>query len=113
MISQGYASYDKFVTVAATNFAAVLDDKAATLDKMEANIREAVAQGVDLIAFPEEALIGVEQFLACRGGAPHCEKHDSLAETVRGPSIERNLELARELDVDLVYCLAEGIPGYL
>ena len=60
MISQGYANYDKFVTVAAINFASVLDDKAATLDKMEANIREAVAQEVDLIAFPEEALIAEE-----------------------------------------------------
>lgn len=110
MIPERYAGYDKVVTVAAANFAAVPGNKAATLAKMEANIREAASQGVDLIAFPEEALIGVEACEVCRGGAPHCAKHDALAETVPGPSTERIAELARELDIYVVFGLAERDP---
>lgn len=110
MIPERYARYDKVVTVAAANFAAVPGNKAATLAKMEANIREAASQGVDLIAFPEEALIGVEACEICRGGAPHCAKHDALAETVPGPSTERIAELARELDIYVVFGLAERDP---
>jgi len=107
MIPERYANYDKIVTVAATNFAAVPGDKAATLDKMEANIREAASQGVDLIAFPEEALIGIEHCAICHRGAAHCDSHHEMAETVPGPSSERILELAKELDIYVVFGLAE------
>lgn len=107
MIPERYASYDPVVTVAATNFAAVPGDKNATLDKMEAYIRDAASQGVDLIAFPEEALIGISECTVCRSGAPRCDYHDALAETVPGPSTERVAALARELDLYVVFGLAE------
>jgi len=107
MIPERYANYDKIVTVAATNFAAVPGDKAATLDKMEANIREAASQGADLIAFPEEALSGIEHCAVGHGGASHCGSHHEMAETVPGPSSERILELAKELDIYVVFGLAE------
>ena len=44
MIPERYASYEK-VTVGAVNFASVAGDKEASLVKIEANVREAAAQG--------------------------------------------------------------------
>jgi predicted amidohydrolase len=107
MIPERYAAYEKTVTVGAVNFAAVPGDKQATLAKMEENIREAAAQGVDIVTFPEEALIGIEDCAVCRGEAAHCDYHDGLAETVPGPSTERIYELCRELDLYVVFGLAE------
>lgn len=107
LIPERYRQYEPVIHVAAANFAAVLGDKAATLKKMEATIREAASQGVDLIAFPEEALIGIESCSVCQSGAPHCETHAEMAETVPGPSTERIAELARELDIYVVFGMAE------
>ena len=45
MIPERYRQYEPVVHVAAANFAAVPGDKAATLKKMEATIREAASQG--------------------------------------------------------------------
>jgi predicted amidohydrolase len=110
MIPERYAPYEKHVTLGAVNFTAVPGDKAATLEKMEANIREAAAQGVDIVAFPEEALIGVRECDACRAEAPHCDYHAGLAETVPGPSSEHVLALCRELDIYVAFGLAERDP---
>jgi len=107
MIPERYASYEKVVTLAAANFTAAPGDKATNLAKIEANIREAAAQGVDIIAFPEEALIGCGGCEVCAGGAAHCDYHHDLAETVPGPSTERIAELARELGVYVAFGLAE------
>ena len=46
-------------------------DKAANLAKIEANVREAAAQGVNIGAFPEEALIGCGGCDVCSTGAAH------------------------------------------
>ena len=110
MIPERYARYEKVVTVAAVNFSAVPGDKAATLAKVEASIREAASQGVDIIAFPEEALIGCGSCEICRSGASHCDYHHELAETVPGPSTQRIAELARELDIHVAMGLAERDP---
>ena len=40
------------ITVGCANFAPVRGDKGATLDKVEATVREAARQGVDLLVFP-------------------------------------------------------------
>ena len=74
MIPERYASYEKTVTVGVVNFASVPGDKASNLAKIEANMREAAAQGVDLVAFPEETLIGCGGCDTCRSGAP--PEHD-------------------------------------
>ena len=58
MIPERYASYEKVVTVGAVNFTPVRGDKPANLAKIEANLREAASQGVDIVVFPEEALVG-------------------------------------------------------
>ena len=107
MIPERYASYEKVVTLGAVNFASVNGDKQATLRKIEANVREAASQGVDIVAFPEEALVGLGACEVCRSGAPHCEHHHALAETVPGPSTERVAALARELDIYVVFGLVE------
>ena len=107
MIPERYASYDDTVHVGVANFRPTPGDKAANLAKIEANLREAASQGVDIVGFPEEALIGCGECKVCRSGAAHCDYHDSLAETVPGPSTERIAELARELDIYAVFGLAE------
>ncbi len=58
MIPERYASYEKVVTIGAVNFTPAPGDKASNLAKIEANVREAAAQGVELVVFPEEALVG-------------------------------------------------------
>jgi predicted amidohydrolase len=107
MIPERYASYQKTVTVGTVNFTSAQGDKAANLAKIEANVREAAAQGVEIVVFPEEALVGCGGCDVCTTGAPHCDYHDELAETVPGPSTERIAELARELDVYVVFGLIE------
>ncbi len=110
MIPERYASYEKTVTLGAVNFASVTGDKAASLEKIESTVREAASQGVDIVAFPEEALVGVGACDVCSSGAAHCDYHHDLAETVPGPSTERIAELARELDIYAVFGLIERDP---
>lgn len=110
MIPERYASYEKVVTVGAVNFTPVPGDAAANLEKIEANLREAAAQGIDIVAFPEEALVGCGGCDVCRTGADHCAYHDALAETVPGPSTQRIAELARELDLYVAVGLIERDP---
>jgi len=110
MIPERYASYAKVVTLGAANLGVVAGDKAANLAKIEANLREAAAQGIDIVAFPEEALVGAGECTACRSGAEHCDYHHDLAETVPGPSTERIAELCHELDLYAAVGLAERDP---
>lgn len=107
MIPEAYAKYETVVTLGAVNFTAVAGDKEATLTKVEANLREAAAQGVNIVAFPEEALVGCGVCTTCRSGTSHCEYHQSIAETVPGPSTERIAALARELDLYAVFGMVE------
>jgi predicted amidohydrolase len=107
MIPERYASYEKTVTLGAANFTCVPGDKAANLAKIEATIREAASQGIDIVAFPEEALTGCGGCEPCRMGAEHCDYHADLAETVPGPSTERVAELARELDIYVAFGMIE------
>jgi predicted amidohydrolase len=97
----------KTVTVGCANFAPVAGDKAATLEKMVATIREAAAQGVEILAFPEEALIGAEACTGCVDGQGPCDVHVSLAETVPGPSTDVVARLAAEHDMYVIFGLAE------
>jgi N-carbamoylputrescine amidase len=110
VIPERYASYEKVVTLGAVNFATVPGDKEATLEKIEANVREAAAQGVDILAFPEEALVGCAACDICRSRVGHCDYHEGIAEPVPGPSTQRIAELARELDLYVVFGLVERDP---
>jgi len=110
MIPERYAQYEKAVTIGVVNFMSIPGDKAANLAGIEANLREAAAQGIDIVVFPEEALIGMAECEVCRAGRPGCDYHQGLAETVPGPSTERVAALARELDLYAVFGLAEQDP---
>ena len=93
--------------VGVVNFAPVYGDKPATLDKIEANIVEAAAQGIDLLAFPEEALIGAAACEGCRTVGGACDEHVSLAEKVPGPATERVAKLAEQHDMYVMFGMAE------
>ncbi len=107
MIPERYAPYEKFVTLGAVNFTCEPGNKSANLEKIEASMREAAAQGINILAFPEEALTGCGGCTACREGAEHCDYHSDLAETVPGPSTERIASLARELDLYVAFGMVE------
>lgn len=107
MLPARYEKYEKAIALACVNFESVPGDKAATLAKLEADVVEAAAQGCNLVAFPEEALSGSGACAECRRESGPCERHLELAETVPGPATERIAELARELDVYVVFGLPE------
>ena len=98
---------DDVLHVGVVNFAPVYGDKAATLDKIEANIVEAAAQGIDLLAFPEEALIGASACEPCRAIGGPCDLHLGLAEIVPGPSTERVAKLAEQHNMHVLFGMAE------
>jgi predicted amidohydrolase len=98
------------VTVGVVNFAPVPNDKAATLDKIEANVREAARQGIALLAGPEEALVGAEACNDCLTLGGPCDTHVSLAETIPGPATDRIARLAREFDMYVIFGMAERDP---
>lgn len=93
----GDDGYRDLVTVGCANFAPVWGDKAATLEKMEATIREAAAQGIELLLFPEKVL----------DYGPADQDWAALAETVPGPATEQVASLCRELDIHVVFGLGE------
>ena len=107
LIPERYAAYEKTATIGVVNFASVRGDVPATLAKIEANIREAGAQGIDILVFPEEALTGLGGCTACRQGTDHCDYHHELAETVPGPSTERIAELCAEHDLYIAVGMVE------
>lgn len=110
MIPAEYADYESHITVACVNFEPVVGNKEATLQKIEANVREAALQGANLVAFPEEALVGASGCAGCRAEMAPCDDHVAISETVPGPSTERLAELARECDVYIVVGMAERDP---
>jgi predicted amidohydrolase len=101
------AKHDDTLHVGVANFAPVIRDKSATLDKIEASIVEAAAQGIELLAFPEEALIGAAACEGCRAAGGACDEHVELAETVPGPATERVAKLAEQHDMYVMFGLAE------
>lgn len=74
------------IRVACVNFAAVPRDKAATRQKMFAAIDEAVADGADLVIFPELALNTWGGCEDCAAAHQPCAWHEAEAEPADGPS---------------------------
>ena len=111
MIPERYAGYERTVSIGVVNFTPSPGDKSSNLAKIEANVREAASQGVDIVAFPEEALVGCGGCDVCATGADRCDYHDALAETVPGESTERIAELAREHGIYVAYGLIERDPS--
>jgi predicted amidohydrolase len=105
MIPAEYADFEEVITVGCANFTRAAT-KEHTLAKIEQNLREAAAQGIDLVIFPEGALTGTID-CTCRFEGQACAAHRALAETVPGPSTEHIATIARELDLYVVFGLAE------
>lgn len=82
-------------------------DKQANLRKIEANVAEAAHQGANLVAFPEEAIVGAAGCPACRTADGPCDAHLAIAETVPGPSTDRLAALAKKHEVYVVAGMAE------
>jgi predicted amidohydrolase len=107
VIPAEYQSFEPVVTVGCVNFSPVWGDKKQTLAKIEANIVEAGAQGIDIVVFPECSLTGASACEACRVEGQACETHLDLAETVPGPATDTVAGLAREHDLYVVFGLPE------
>ena len=95
------------MSLGVVNFTPVWGDPKQTLAKIEANVVEAAAQGIDIVAFGEEALIGPTGCDACRAEAAACEFHLELAQTVPGPATDHVADLAREHDLYVIFGLSE------
>ncbi|MFC1979462.1 carbon-nitrogen hydrolase family protein [Chloroflexota bacterium] len=91
-------TYEDKVTVACVNFAPILGDKSATLEKIKQFTIQASDRGANIIIFPETALTGYIFPL---------EMISSLAETVPGPSTEEMAKLCTQHGVYVVFGLAE------
>jgi len=107
MIPSEYADFEKVITIGCVNFSPVWDDSKRTLEKIEANIVEAHAQGIDLLVFPEESLTGASACAGCRSEGHACELHVELAETIPGPATDHVAALAAEHDLYVVFGLPE------
>lgn len=107
MIPDEYQAYEPVVTVGCVNFSPVWGDKKRTLAKLEANILEAAAQGIDILVFPEGALTGASGCDACRAEQGPCERHVEQAEPVPGPATEQIAALAADHGLYVVFGLPE------
>lgn len=107
MIPPEYESYERVVTVGCVNFSPVWGDKKRTLAKLEANVVEAAAQGIDIVVFPEGSLTGASGCDACRAEQGPCETHLELAETVPGPATDHIAGLAADHGIYVIFGLPE------
>jgi predicted amidohydrolase len=108
MIPAEYMAFEQVVTVGCANFERG-NTKAESLARIESDLREAAAQGVNILVFPEGALAGTID-CSCRFDGGACQGHRDQAETVPGPSTARIATLARELDVYAVFGMGERDP---
>ncbi len=100
-------SLPSIITGGCVNFESVPRDKAATLEKILQTTREAARQGCDLVVFPELAL---DTWGACEDCAREhrpCSWHLEQAELAHGPSSDAVADLARELDIHVIYGFEE------
>jgi len=84
MIPPEYLAFEQTVTVGCANFERGAT-KSESLARIEADIREAAAQGIDILTFPELALNGTID-CSCRFEGGACPAHREIAETVPGPA---------------------------
>ncbi|MCB1029358.1 MAG: carbon-nitrogen hydrolase family protein, partial [Microthrixaceae bacterium] len=104
------------VTVACVNFAAASGSdgstsKAARLEKVLRQTRDAHRQGAQLVVFPEGALGAVgPDCTECSVDTGPCADHVREAEQVPGPSTDALSDLAIELGVYIVFGIDEADP---
>lgn len=86
----------------------LVNDKQANLDKMTKYVREAAAQGAELIVFPEMALGGLPKnpmFIFNPEDALY--QHEVAEEVPAGPSTQHMIELAKELGIYIIWGMVE------
>jgi len=103
-------SHPKLVTVGSVNFESIARDKAATLVKILQFMRDAAHQGCDLVVFPELALNAWGECEDCAEHGRPCTWHLEQAEPIPGPSTEAVAEMARELDIHVIFGMEERDP---
>lgn len=102
--------YEKSLMVAAVNFLGVWGDKAANLEKMKIQVRQACQIGAKIIVFPELALSGYECGEEARAENKACSMHIKGAETIPGPATEEIIKLTKELGVYVIFGMPEKDP---
>lgn len=107
MIPEEYVKYEKTATIAGVNWKGEWGNKEANLEKMKATVRQAAQLGVNMIAFPELALTGYECGPEAKAEQKPCTMHTEAAETIPGPSTEEMAELAKELDMYVIFGMPE------
>jgi predicted amidohydrolase len=95
------------VSLACINFHPEWGDKAANLAKMKTLTADAATQGNDIIVFPELALSGYECSEDIGAENKSCRMHRDLAETIPGPSTGEMAQLAKDLDVYIIFGMPE------
>ena len=92
------------------NFSVVWGDKESNLRRMGEYIEVAAKQGVEMLVFPETALIGydVESSVVDR----ETRMHRRLAELVPGPSTERISILAKKFGMYVIFGMSERDGNY-
>jgi predicted amidohydrolase len=96
------------VSVACINFNTDWGDKAANLSRMKTLTQEAARQGNNIVVFPELALSGYECSEDIGPENKPCRMHRELAEVIPGPSTAQMLELAKDLDVYIIFGMPEA-----
>jgi predicted amidohydrolase len=99
--------YRKVVTLAGVNWKGEWGNKKANVEKMKTKVKEAAQLGVNMIAFPELALTGYECSSEARKEQEPCAMHTESAETIPGPSTYEMAELAKELDMYIIFGMPE------
>jgi predicted amidohydrolase len=100
-------TYQETVSVACINFHTVWSDKAANVAKMKNFTSEAAKQGNNIIIFPELALSGYECSEDIGAEKKSCQMHRDSAEVIPGPSTEEMAQLAKDLDVYIIFGMPE------
>lgn len=99
--------YQETVSVACVNFCPEWGDKAANLSKIKAVSKQAADQGNNIIVFPELALTGYGCERKTDEAKKPCSMHHELAETVPGSATDEITDLARKLDVYIIFGMPE------
>ncbi len=98
--------YRRFVSVACVNFQTKWGDKKANLEKMKALSIQASRIGSNIVAFPELALSGYECDENIHTTQP-CRMHRELAEPIPGPTTLEMANVARELNIYIIFGMPE------
>ncbi len=97
------------MTISAVNFEPVWGDKEANIAAMTELVKDAAAEGSDLILFPEMCVTGYSTGMEYLPGSD-VPMSVELAEEIPGPTSQYFSQLAAEYDIYIVYGATEVIP---